>query len=264
MSYDILKILCWSQWLLSLYWAMRELIPGWKQSYLEQEVGLNVLQSSLPRNISTTEIFCSLKTAESCAWLSHTACASFLGCEEEIKHRLPTQKACGEEENVYPVIWKCKLGVTGLCCVITFAFGGVLCEENNSSLSCSVQGPVINMIELFICLCKRWFATREAAGVLLSSCPKSSPQMTWNKVEGILLCGLKCKPLVENKSNFKAKSATHPLWILECSFRPPGGSRLWNARCVSIKLVVWFVHKGYSRLLGAKRIQMFLFPWDLH
>lgn len=36
---------------------MSELIPGWKQSYLEQQVGLNVLQSFLPRNIFTTAVF---------------------------------------------------------------------------------------------------------------------------------------------------------------------------------------------------------------
>lgn len=150
-----------------------------------------------------------------------------------------------EEENAYPVVWKCQLGVRGLVCGIAFAFGGALCEVNNSSLSCSVQGPVINMIELFICLGKRWFATWEAAGALLSSCLKSNPQMTWNKVDGILLCGFKCKSVGENKSNFKAKSATHPLWILESSFRLPGGSRLWNARGVSIKLVMWFVCKDY-------------------
>lgn len=147
----------------------------------------------------------------------------------------------------------------------SFAFGGALCEENNSSLSCSAQGPpVMNVNELFLSLGKRWFAIWETAGAFLSSCPKSNPYMTWNKVEEILLCGLKCKSVGENKSDFKAKSATHPLWILESSFRPPGGRGLWNARDVSIKLLVWFACKDYLRQLRPKRIQLFLFLWDLH
>lgn len=200
------------------------MILGWKQSYLEQEVGLNVLQSSLPRNISTTAIFCSPKTTESCAVLSHKSCASFLGCEEEIKHWLPIQQAHGEE-NVYPMVWKCKLGVRGWLCDVAFAFGGALCEESHLSPSCSAQGPVKSMIEQFICLDKRWFATWEAAGALLSSCHKSNPQMTWNKMEGSYCVDWSASQWVKTNPILK-KSASCPLWILESSVRPPAGRRL--------------------------------------
>lgn len=161
------------------------------------------------------------------------------------------------------MVWKCKLGVRGWLCDVAFAFGGALREESHSSPSCSAQGPVKSMIEQFICLGKRWFATWEAAGALLSSCPKSNPQMTWNKMEGSYCVDWSASRWVKTNPILK-KSATCPLWILESSVRPPAGRRLWNVRGVSIKLVVWSACKDYSRLLRAKWSQVFLFPWDLH